>query len=66
MFAIFAWLTNLVIDANLVVEERDHKTKHVKDVLDYLKMFMRFEEESMKSIGRKYQEDYNKYSNHKT
>lgn len=66
MFAVFAWLTNLVINANLVVEERDHKTKHIKDILDYLKMFMRFEDESMKSIGRKYQEDYNKYSNHET
>lgn len=66
IFAVFAWLKNLVINANLVVEERDHKTKHIKDVLDYLKMFMRFEDESMKSIGRKYQEDYNKYSNHET
>lgn len=64
MHAVFAWLINLVVYASAVVEEEDHKTKYTKTVIEFLKIRAKFEIESMGIIGKKYEEDYNKYSNH--
>lgn len=64
MHAVFVWLINLVINATAVVEEEDHKTKYTKTVIEFLKILAKFEIESTGIIGKKYEEDYNKYSNH--
>lgn len=63
LHAVFTWLINLVLNASLAVAENDHEPKYTKVVIEFLKILAQFENESMAKIGKKYQEEYIKYSN---
>ena len=63
MHAVFIWLINLILNATLVVEENDHKTKYTRTIIEFLKILANFENESMLVVGKKYQEDYDKFAN---
>lgn len=63
MHAVFTWLINLVLNASFVISEEDHETKYTETVIDFFKLLANFENEAMKKIGKKYEEEYNKYGN---
>lgn len=62
MKSVFDWIINFIVNASAVVDEMDHKT-NLEPVLEMFRTMAEFENEAMKKIGKKYEEDYNKYSN---
>ena len=53
---VFSWLIHLIINANLVVEEKDHKTKYVDKMLDMFNLIITYEKDTLESIVKEFTE----------
>lgn len=53
---VFSWLTYLIANANLVVEEKDHKTIYVDKILDVFNLIIKYEKVTLESIVKEYNE----------